>query len=71
MWRYPWIKNDDSFYTQSQCPEGLEDLRVSDILEVNARVWNEELLSQLFSPNDTKRIKCTAVAPRGIQDKLT
>lgn len=70
MWKYPWIRNDQCFYVQFSCPEGLENLRVADLLQDENRNWDEGLLSYLFDPSDIQRIKQTVVGPIGARDTL-
>lgn len=47
---------------QTNCPEGLEELKVAALMEENSRSWNLELMSLLFDPVDIDRIK-TLLSP--------
>ncbi|MFQ6623059.1 hypothetical protein Gotur_001918 [Gossypium turneri] len=51
----PWLI-DDNFYVDSLSLPGMEDLRVSGLLNVDGCFWNKPLVEGVFSPSDCERI---------------
>ena len=48
VWNDPWVRHLPNFRVQSMIMQGLEDLKVSDLLLELGR-WNEELIHQILS----------------------
>ena len=49
VWNDPWIRHLPNFRVQSMIMQGLEDLKVSDLLFEPSR-WNEEFIHHILSP---------------------
>ncbi|CAN1321508.1 Putative ribonuclease H protein At1g65750 [Linum perenne] len=56
VWSDPWLKEEDRRYVISPVRQGLEDLRVSELWIPGTRSWDEELLEELFLPDDVEAI---------------
>ena len=48
VWNYPWVRHLPNFRVQYMIMEGLEDLKVSDLLLEPSR-WNEEFIHHILS----------------------
>lgn len=48
IWSSPWIRDDQDFFIRTPCPEGLEDLKVSDLIKSEGRFWDVHILNALF-----------------------
>ena len=48
VWNDPWVRNLPNFRVQSMIMQGLEDLKVSDLLLELGR-WNEEFIHHILS----------------------
>lgn len=51
----PWLKNDDNPYISST-DQRLEGMKLSSIMHVDGRGWNEEVIQELFNVHDQNRI---------------
>ena len=49
VWNNPWVRHLHNFRVQSMIMQGLEDLKVSDLL-LEPGHWNEEFIHQILSP---------------------
>ena len=49
VWNNPWVRHLHNFWVQSMIMQGLEDLKVSDLL-LEPGHWNEEFIHQILSP---------------------
>ena len=49
VWNDPWVRQLPNIQVQSMIMQGLEDLKVSDLLWKPGR-WNEEFIHQILSP---------------------
>ncbi|CAN1241903.1 Putative ribonuclease H protein At1g65750 [Linum perenne] len=56
VWSDPWLKEEGRRHVVSPVREGLEDLRVSNLWIPGTRSWDEELLEELFVPEDVEAI---------------
>ncbi|CAN1814412.1 Putative ribonuclease H protein At1g65750 [Linum perenne] len=56
VWKDPWLKEDDRSYIVSPVVQDLENLRVADLWIPGTRSWDEELLEELFLPEDVAAI---------------
>ncbi|XP_062014259.1 uncharacterized mitochondrial protein AtMg00310-like [Rosa rugosa] len=50
VWSDPWVPLPFSFKPISRPPDGLEDLRVVELLDNELHEWNVPLLRELFTP---------------------
>ena len=48
VWNDPWVRHLPNFRVQSMIMQGLEDLKVFDLLLEPSR-WNEEFIHQILS----------------------
>ncbi|CAN1794473.1 Putative ribonuclease H protein At1g65750 [Linum perenne] len=56
VWSDPWLKEDGRRHIISPVRPGLEDLRVMDLWIPGTKCWDEELLEDLFIPDDVEAI---------------
>lgn len=70
VWGCLWMRDDNSFWVNSDCPAGLKSIQVSELIIENASTWDVGLLQALVEPADVLRITRTPLPPIGMQDKL-
>ncbi|CAN1744284.1 Putative ribonuclease H protein At1g65750 [Linum perenne] len=56
IWCEPWLKRHGRLRIESAVVPGLENLRVEDLWIPGFRCWDEELLYNIFSPEDVAAI---------------
>ncbi|XP_074292350.1 uncharacterized protein LOC141619219 [Silene latifolia] len=56
VWRDAWILGTQSGRVLSPCQQGREEMRVSELLNVDGRSWNLELVNATFLPFERERI---------------
>ena len=56
-WGDPWLPSAENGIINSSTQSGLEEARVSGLMKVNERVWDLNVLRDLFSEEDVKRIQ--------------
>lgn len=52
VWKDPWLPNDVNPFVETTVPEGMEEMKVADLLVPNDSSWDYELLHELFSERD-------------------
>lgn len=55
---------------QTACTPGLEDMRVTELINAETRQWDVELISTLFDQDDVANILRVVIPPYGVGDKL-
>ncbi|XP_004310201.1 PREDICTED: uncharacterized protein LOC101298860 [Fragaria vesca subsp. vesca] len=56
VWHDPWILRPCTFKTYSTVMEGLEDLKVADLIDPDTRVWMVDWLNELFFEDEVEVI---------------
>ncbi|CAN1816832.1 Putative ribonuclease H protein At1g65750 [Linum perenne] len=56
VWADPWLKEEGRRHVISPVREGLENLHVEELWIPGTRSWDEELLEELFVPQDVEAI---------------
>nr|KYP48093.1 Transposon TX1 uncharacterized [Cajanus cajan] len=56
VWHDPWLRNPTNSYVATPIPEGHENLTVAELIDMNERKWNQDLLSTLFGTEDIRDI---------------
>ncbi|KAG5030350.1 hypothetical protein JHK85_014332 [Glycine max] len=55
---------------QNKSGHTLENLKVADLILLESKSWNENLVDLSFSTQETSLIKCTPLVPQVHEDKL-
>jgi hypothetical protein len=56
VWKDPWLRTDGSSYVSSAIGQGMENLKVSDLIEPNGVSWNWNVINGLFNNHDRAAI---------------
>ncbi|XP_062011862.1 uncharacterized protein LOC133728462 [Rosa rugosa] len=70
MWFDPWIPRPHTFKPFSGVMEGLEGLRVSDLIDPESREWMHEWLEELFTVEEMELIRKIPLSRRSPDDRL-
>ncbi|KAJ9182183.1 hypothetical protein P3X46_006206 [Hevea brasiliensis] len=68
VWHDPWFNDSDNFYVDSFIVPGCEDLLVKDLMDIEGRNWNFELLHGLFQQRDVAAISSIPISSFGRED---
>ncbi|XP_057249417.1 uncharacterized protein LOC130590851 [Beta vulgaris subsp. vulgaris] len=69
IWSAPWVGDEEGRFIKSARVEGLEV--VGDLLDVERREWNTELIDRYFNERDQHCIMAIPLSARWLQDELT
>ena len=67
-WGDPWFPSAENGIINSNTQPGVEEAKVSGLMKVNERVWDLDVLRDLFSKEDVKRIQQIPLSHRDISD---
>lgn len=56
MWLDPWLNNDTTFRVDTPSVQGFEDMLMRDFFIPDTRLWNVEVVKEVFSEEDATRI---------------
>nr|KYP40902.1 hypothetical protein KK1_037728 [Cajanus cajan] len=56
VWHDPWLRNPTNSYVTTPIPKGHENLTVAELIDMNERKWNQDLLSIFFGTEDIRDI---------------
>lgn len=62
VWGWPWLVDSADWKLQTVCIDELQDAKVSNLLTSEGE-WGVELIRDIFSDNDVKRILSTPIPP--------
>lgn len=65
----PWLSDREKPYVESTSPV-LENNKVSSLMAVDCRMWDEEILADLFNDRDQECIKKIKIADHGERDEI-
>ncbi|TYH33326.1 hypothetical protein ES332_D13G051500v1 [Gossypium tomentosum] len=66
----PWLKEEATFYVNIEGTPALEDIRVSDLLQVDGMDWENDLLNGLLAPMDVECVRCVPISLLKPSDQL-
>ncbi|CAN0903253.1 Uncharacterized mitochondrial protein AtMg00310 [Linum grandiflorum] len=69
VWHEPWLREEDRSQIASPVIPGLENLTVSDLWIPEMRLWDEEMLEELFEPADVTAIQNIPISIGGGVDQ--
>ncbi|XP_062014305.1 uncharacterized protein LOC133730800 [Rosa rugosa] len=70
VWSDPWIPRPYTFKPFSAVMEGLEDMRVADLIDPETRDWMVDWLEELFFPEEVELITKIPLSLRNPADRL-
>ncbi|KAL6194442.1 hypothetical protein ACLB2K_035526 [Fragaria x ananassa] len=70
VWQDPWIPRPYTFRPYSGMMEGLEKLKVADLIDPDNREWMRDWLEELFFANEVELIMRIPLSKRNREDKL-
>lgn len=70
VWDAPWVNDDRNFRVNMFCPQGLEVMRVSELINDFSATWDVELISALMESEDVERILRMTLPSIGVDDSL-
>ncbi|XP_031099854.1 uncharacterized protein LOC116004057 [Ipomoea triloba] len=56
IWGHPWLPDDPDPLIQTVMPQGLDGSFVSGLIDPTTNSWDQEILKDIFQPNDVERI---------------
>lgn len=68
VWHDHWLPGRSVTYLTTPIIEGLEDLKVADIIEAGRLTWDKVLIESLFNSRDTQLILSIPLSIRYIED---
>ena len=68
IWGDPWLPSAENGIINSSTQPGLEEAKVSGLMKLNERVWDLDVLRDLFSEEYVKRIQHIPLSHRDISD---
>ncbi|KAL8125864.1 hypothetical protein AgCh_013243 [Apium graveolens] len=69
VWKIPWLPCAENGYVTTNMPLELENIKVSSLMEDQARRWDDEILNDLFNARDVKLIKNIPLSSRERRDR--
>ncbi|XP_062024673.1 putative ribonuclease H protein At1g65750 isoform X2 [Rosa rugosa] len=69
LWTDPWLPLPYTFRPFSLPMEGTEDWLVSDLIDLEAKEWMEDIVTELFSPEEAEIITRIPISLRGPHDR--
>lgn len=54
VWSDPWLRSTKTSYVQTSTHIGLENMTVQDLLDPSHVSWNQQLIQEIFIPNDAQ-----------------
>lgn len=70
VWSDAWLPSDDHPRILSPTVDGFEEARVADLIDLNSRQWDIDLLHGLFNPHEVSLVKNIPICSGDIEDKL-
>ncbi|KAL8125037.1 hypothetical protein AgCh_012638 [Apium graveolens] len=68
VWKVPWLPATDNGYLTTAMPPELENIKVCDLMDVQERKWDDEILNDLFNERDVQLIQQIPLSSRDIKD---
>lgn len=57
VWKVPWLPSADNGYVTTTMPSELKDINVTNLMQMQDRGWDEEVLNDIFNDRDVRLIK--------------
>lgn len=70
MWNDNWAANNNEEGLDTICPAGMENLKVSELINIGTMEWNKEEVKSLFSIHDFNVITNIPLSSRIPDDKI-
>ncbi|PRQ56718.1 putative RNA-directed DNA polymerase [Rosa chinensis] len=70
VWDDPWVPVPYSFRPYSPVMEGLEELRVADLIDPITKDWLVDFMGELFTAGEVEKMACIPLSLRGAHDRL-
>jgi hypothetical protein len=70
VWGEKWIPKPNSYSVQTPRPDQLENMFVSNLINMEDRQWNKPLISSIFLPTDVEAILSIPLSPFLHRDRL-
>ncbi|XP_062021227.1 uncharacterized mitochondrial protein AtMg00310-like [Rosa rugosa] len=70
VWDAPWVPLPQSFRPYSPILEGLEELTVADLIDLDTGEWAVDFMQEIFTLGEVEKIACIPLSVRGAQDRL-
>lgn len=68
VWKIPWLPCPQNGYVTTNMPPELSQTKVSDLMNIQKKVWDEDILLDLFNARDVQMIKQIPLSVRDRQD---
>ena len=70
LWIEPWLPDDDNPWIQPPRPPGLEDASVHSLFITGERIWDMDILVDIFNERDRNLILRIPISPNNVVDRL-
>jgi len=70
VWADPWLREGGNSYISSEKVQGIENIRVADLMDSAGIGWNWDLIGEIFNERDKDAIARLALINREGEDKL-
>lgn len=68
VWKVPWLPDMNNGYITTEAPEQLQHILVHGLLHENQKMWDKEVVSDLFNERDQKLILQIPIPVRNKED---
>lgn len=70
VWKDRWVPQPSTFHPISMPPPSSEDMRVQELIDVDQKVWRNDLLIEFFENEDMGHICTMPISSRLLPNKL-